>query len=122
MNSQRCVFICSRGAEDSQEGTGKEAVGGGSFTPCTAKPAAGGSIERIVLLEALRAKLAEAGTAHAPQLYAEAGVWYDALTVISALLDAAPHDPVHRRQRASLLQQVGLAKIAEHDLRHSRAN
>ena len=83
---------------------------------------ASGPIERIVLPEALRAKLAGAGAAQAPQLYAAAGIWYDALTALSDLLDAAPYDPALRRQRASLLQQVGLPEIAAHDLRHSRGD
>jgi Domain of Unknown Function (DUF928) len=82
---------------------------------------AGGAIERIVLPEELRAKLARAGKTRAPYIYAEAGLWYDAMIAISDLIDAAPNDRVHRQQRASLLEQVGLAQIAEHDMRSSYA-
>jgi Domain of Unknown Function (DUF928) len=78
---------------------------------------AGGTIERIALPKALRAKLDGAGKTNAPSIYAEAGLWYDALTAISDLINAAPHDPALQQQRASLLEQVGLRDIAEHDQR-----
>lgn len=74
---------------------------------------AGGAIERVELPEELRAKLTRAGKAELPFLYAEAGLWYEALTAISELIEAAPHDSVLRRQRASLLAQVGLPEIGE---------
>jgi len=83
---------------------------------------AGGALERIELPAALRVKLAQAGQANAPHRYAEAGFWYDALTAISELIDAAPMDSVLRTQRASLLDQVGLPEIAQYDRRHSSAN
>jgi hypothetical protein len=76
---------------------------------------AGGLIERVAPPEALRAQLAGADKARAPAIYAQAGLWYDALEAISDLIDAAPQMPVLRHQRASLLAQVGLSDIAEHD-------
>ncbi len=82
---------------------------------------AGGMIERIALSRALRAKLDGAGKTKAASIYAEAGLWYDALTAISDLIDAAPNDLALQRQRTSLLTQVGLQDIAEHDMRRSRA-
>jgi Domain of Unknown Function (DUF928) len=82
---------------------------------------AGGFIERIALPEALRTQLAGGGKAQAPFLYAQAGLWYDALTSSSDLIEAAPDDRVLRQQRASLLEQVGLPEIAEQDMRRSRA-
>jgi hypothetical protein len=72
---------------------------------------AGGAIERVEPPEGLRARLAQAGKADAPSLYAEAGLWYDAVASISALIGAAPNDPALRRQRAALLAQVGLPAI-----------
>ncbi|MCI0406999.1 MAG: DUF928 domain-containing protein [Acidobacteria bacterium] len=74
---------------------------------------AGGAIERVGLPEGLKAKLAQAGKGEMPFLYAEAGLWYDALAAISQLIEAAPQDPMLRRQRASLLAQVGLPEIGE---------
>jgi Domain of Unknown Function (DUF928) len=78
---------------------------------------AGGFIERIALPEALRTQLAGAGKARVPFIYAEAGLWYDSLAAISELIDAAPNDPLLRKQRASLLEQVQLAEVAQYDTR-----
>ena len=78
---------------------------------------AGGFIQRIALPEALRAQLAGAGKARVPFIYAEAGLWYDALAALSELIEAAPHDMLLRRQRAALLEQVQLAEIAQDDMR-----
>jgi hypothetical protein len=82
---------------------------------------AGGFIQRMALPEALRAKLARADMAQIPPIYAESGLWYDALTAISDLIDASPHAAAFRQQRAALLEQIGLSEIAEHDRRRSRA-
>jgi hypothetical protein len=81
---------------------------------------AGGAIERIAPPADLRAQLARAGKTRAPYIYAEAGLWYDALTAISDLIDAAPNDRLLRQERASLLEQVGLPQIADLDMRPSR--
>jgi hypothetical protein len=82
---------------------------------------AGGTIERIAPSKALRTKLTQAGKAQAPSVYAAAGLWYDAVAAVSDLIDAAPNDQTLRQQHASLLEQVGLRQIAEHDMRRSRA-
>jgi hypothetical protein len=82
---------------------------------------AGGTIERMVPPRALRGKLRRASEGQTPSIYAEAGLWYDALTASADLLDAAPDDPALRQQQAALLEQVGLRQIAEHDTRRSRA-
>ncbi len=50
--------------------------------------------------------------ADAPRRYAEAGVWYDALMAISDLMQSNPADMELRQQRASLLEQGGLAEVA----------
>lgn len=50
-------------------------------------------------------------------LYAEAGLWYDAIAVISDLISASPKDRVLRLQRATLLEQIGLLEVAEFDRR-----
>jgi hypothetical protein len=78
---------------------------------------AGGTIERIAPPEALRADLAQASQAQAFHIYAEAGLWYDALSTISDLIDAAPNNLLLRRQRASLLEQVNLGEVAQDDTR-----
>jgi hypothetical protein len=48
-------------------------------------------------------------------VYAESGVWYDAIAAVSARISAAPGDPRPRAQRAALLDQVGLSEIAAYD-------
>jgi hypothetical protein len=78
---------------------------------------AAGFIERVALPEVRRAQLAGAGKARAPYIYAEAGLWYDSLAAISELIDAAPNDPLLRKQRAALLEQVQLAEVAQYDTR-----
>jgi hypothetical protein len=74
---------------------------------------AGGTIERVERPESLAARLAHAGPAELPSLYAEAGLWYDALGAISELIERAPNDPALRKQRAAMAAQVGLPEINE---------
>jgi hypothetical protein len=74
---------------------------------------AGGAIERIEIPQELKAKLGQAGKVEIPFLYAEAGIWYDALAAISDLIESAPQDQTLRKQRSSLLQQAGLSGISE---------
>jgi hypothetical protein len=57
--------------------------------------------------------LAQAEKGEIPQIYAEAGIWYDALMAISDLIDARLEDGVLRKQLSGLLEQVGLSEVAE---------
>ena len=61
---------------------------------------------------ALAAELAKPD-ADKVSIYASKGVWYDALSVLSDQIDAAPKDATLRAERADLLQQVGLKAAAE---------
>ena len=61
----------------------------------------------------MRTRLSHAGVAQAAFIYAEEGIWYDAISAISDMIDAAPNDSLLRRQRASLLKQVRLQEVAE---------
>ena len=74
---------------------------------------AGGSIRRTDADSALRAQLAQADARSVPVLYAQAGYFYDAVESLSKLIDRNPGDAALRGQRAALLEQVGLPKIAE---------
>jgi uncharacterized protein DUF928 len=69
---------------------------------------AGGAIERVDLQEDVKAKLAQASDKEVPFVYAQAGLWYDALKSISDLIDAAPQNQELRNERTALLKQVGL--------------
>ena len=82
---------------------------------------AGGVIERIEPDKELSSKLAGAKRTDALRLYAEAGLWYDALETVSDLVDGGPAEKDFRKQRAALLQQVGLSEIAAYDLRDEAA-
>jgi hypothetical protein len=75
----------------------------------------GGTIERIPMPEVLRDALAQPSQAVWTRLYAEAGIWYDAIAAVSALIEAAPQDTALRQQRAGLLEQVGLLEVAAYD-------
>lgn len=72
----------------------------------------GGAIQRVAYVEGLIINMGYSGPRDPLHLYAEAGLWYDALAAISEQIDAHPADQSLRRQRAALLQQVGLAEIA----------
>jgi hypothetical protein len=83
---------------------------------------AGATIERFSFPEATASKLARADRPEAVRVYAQAGHWYDAVAVLSELIDGSPMDAALRRQRAALLQQVGLTEIADYDLTLKSAN
>jgi hypothetical protein len=73
---------------------------------------ASGAIKRIEPSAELKAKLAGASPAAAPGIYAEAGIWHDALATLSDLIDAQPDNKALRQTRADLLAQVGLKAAA----------
>jgi hypothetical protein len=78
---------------------------------------AGAIIERVETPEPLRPRLLEASIEEIPQLYAGAGIWYDALMAVSNLIDDTPNNPVFHKQRAALIEQVGLSSVAQFDLK-----
>lgn len=73
---------------------------------------AGGFIKRIEPPEGLRAKLAQVDKQEVPYIYAEAGIWYDALSAISDLIDTISEDSTWWQRRKTLLEQVGFSGIA----------
>jgi hypothetical protein len=75
----------------------------------------GGTITRVALADGLREKLEGAQPWERPAMYAEAGLWYDAVAEIHRLIAATPGDPSLKTQRASLIAQVGLKAIADHE-------
>ena len=77
---------------------------------------AGGMIERVECSDALRVKLTQADKRNIPSIYAESGIWYDAIMTLSELIEANPNDMNLRKQRAALLEQVGLSKVAQYEL------
>jgi hypothetical protein len=49
------------------------------------------------------------------------GFWYDAMACLCELIEAKPSDQILRRQRAALLNQIGLHGVADWDLRSIQA-
>ena len=81
----------------------------------------GGMIEVVSPSPELSARLSQTPKAKQPFLLAEEGIWYDALAAVSDRIDASPRDLSLRKQRAALLDQVGLNEAAEFDLKEARS-
>lgn len=76
---------------------------------------ASGYIERIEPSEELSAGLADAHGLERAKVFLNHGIWYDGLDVLSRLIDEEPDNATLRSLRASLMDQVGLSMIAQHD-------
>jgi hypothetical protein len=74
---------------------------------------ASGVIKRIEPSVALKEKVSKAAPGSLAAIYADAGIWYDALSVLSDQIDAKPDDKALRQTRADLLSQVGLIAAAQ---------
>lgn len=70
-----------------------------------------GTIMRVEPSPSLNAKLARATPDRLPFIYAEEGLWYDAITTVSDLIAANPGNDALRAQRTALLEQVGLKAV-----------
>jgi len=77
---------------------------------------ASGAIKRIEPSAELKEKLAKATPETKAGIYAEAGIWYDALAILSDQIEAQPANKDLRDTRADLLQQVGLKAAAAADV------
>jgi hypothetical protein len=75
----------------------------------------GAEIELVSPGESLRARLNSASKGMLPALYAEEGLWYDAIEAISTLIETNPGDSDLKAMRDSLLEQVGLKGVAGSD-------
>ena len=75
---------------------------------------AGGTVGRIDASEGLRAELAGTSDDRRAFVLAGAGLWYDALAVLSERIETTPRSPA-RGHRAALLEQVGLPGPASYD-------
>src|ERR1051326_740838 len=76
---------------------------------------ASGVIKSIEPSGDLKGKISVAPPASLPGIYAEAGIWYDALSVLTDQIEADPANKALRETRADLLRQVGLKAAAEAD-------
>jgi hypothetical protein len=71
-----------------------------------------GWIDRVALSDQLASRLESQGQDGSAAVYADAGLWYDALAALSDQIDRSPGDARLLQQRADLLRQVGLDKAA----------
>lgn len=79
----------------------------------------GGMIEVVSPSATQSEKLRHAEKATQPFVLAQEGIWYDALAALADRIEASPKDLPLRKQRASLLEQVGLSEAAEFDLKEA---
>ena len=75
---------------------------------------AGGAIQRVDN-SAVEGRAKQAAGARRAAVYAESGIWYDAIEELSREISANPADSRLREQRAALLEQVGLREAAAFD-------
>lgn len=76
---------------------------------------AGGMVALVDQSPELVAKISSADSASLPDIYAEAGYWYDAIDTVSKMIDRAPASADSHKWRAALLEQVGLTEVATYD-------
>jgi hypothetical protein len=78
---------------------------------------AGGTIKRVDASADVKAKLSDSGGGKTMRaaVYAESGIWYDAIDELSRQIVADPKNQSLRELRASLLEQVGLSEVAAYD-------
>jgi hypothetical protein len=74
---------------------------------------AAGGIERIPDPESVKKNLETSDISHAPHIYAEAGLWYDAFDTLSLMIEKSPNDTGLRQQRNALLEQIGLDQVTD---------
>ncbi|MCP4698161.1 MAG: DUF928 domain-containing protein [Gammaproteobacteria bacterium] len=74
-----------------------------------------GAIKRVEPPSWLSTRLASVLPRQQPDLYARAGLWYDAIDSISQLIAAHPDDEWLKKARISLLEQVNLPQVAAFD-------
>jgi len=67
-----------------------------------------GVIKRIEPAAELKRELEQSPTGSQAAVYADAGIWYDALAALSDRIEASPEDRLLRDARVDLLRQVGL--------------
>ena len=74
-----------------------------------------GTIRRIVLSAELTSKLQGLDGKPKAIAFAQNGLWYDAIEVISELIQDSPGDAELRRLRASFMEEVSLPEVAAYD-------
>ena len=73
----------------------------------------GGAIEFVPPAGQLAEKLKKAGDNEKPAIFAEEGIWYDALSYLSRRIENDPENVTLRKQRIELIRRAGLENVAE---------
>jgi hypothetical protein len=81
---------------------------------------AGGWIKRVELPASVAKRLDEGSLGEVPAIYAEAGLWYDALSSLLELVSDHPNNESLRTARLELLRQGGLEAVDEALAEHER--
>jgi hypothetical protein len=76
---------------------------------------ASGTIRYIKPSNALTKQLSQTSQKQWYKVYAENGIWYDAIDNISMQIEKQPFNKELRRQRASLIEQVAMPKVARYE-------
>jgi len=76
---------------------------------------ASGTIEYVVPDAGLESRTAKADELTLARIYAEDGIWYDAIDSISRAIEENPGNTDLHAQRAALLEQAGLKSAADYD-------
>ena len=76
---------------------------------------ASGTIEYVVPDAGLESRTARADELTLARIYAEDGIWYDAIDSLSRAIQDNPGDTSLHAQRAALLDQAGLKSAADYD-------
>jgi hypothetical protein len=71
-----------------------------------------GWVERVPLNSALQRQLEQATPQQQARLYANAGIWHEAITTLAALRRQNPNDATLKQEWANLLRSVNLEAIA----------
>lgn len=79
-----------------------------------------GMIARVEASPSLKEKLSKAEGLEKASIYAQEGLWYDALASLSELIEANPDDKALLEERISMLEQVGLQAVAENERKRLR--
>ena len=72
-----------------------------------------GWINRVERADGLGGRLAAAGATGSAYVFAEEGLWYDAMAAVGDLIEENPLDPDLAELRIALLRQIGLGGVVE---------
>jgi hypothetical protein len=75
-----------------------------------------GNIQRVAVSSSIANQLRSASARDLPEIYAAAGIWYDALASLADLNHLNPDDPFAQSGWSSLLGAVGLQSVANEPL------